>query len=140
MDYSNIIMTSDLNAFKNVDTYTGTVVFPTSLAADATAVVDVVVPMEDAPVFSNFSAYFIEVYGALGGDLTPRWYSATTAAQSLGIDVITFGTGFVQCSIYPIISGNTITVRGIFTNPYSDPITMQPLSVPFSFVEYTLDS
>jgi len=139
MDLSKTILTSDTNAFKNVARYDGTIVFPTSLAADASTFVTVTIPMEDLPKFSNFSAYFLETSDANYGIGSAQWYNNSIARNGVAIENLTFG-GFDGASVYPVLEGSNVVVTGFFQNAYGVDITMAPLSVPFSFVEYTVDS
>lgn len=138
---SDLVFYSPDNAFKNVNSYPGSITFPTSVTAGATATVTSVINLTDTPVFTNFFTNFLQITDAEFGTGSAQWY---TSNESGGFDVAVQVTappihvGYIGAAIYPVIDGNVVTVTGVIPNPYSDNLTLTALTVPFVFVEYTL--
>lgn len=142
-DLSKLTLHTGYNAFKNVNQYSGSVIFPTSLTAGQVATVTSVITLSDTPVFTDYSANFVETVDATFGSATSRWYSGNVAGNfDIGINVVTplINAGYINCGLYPIVSGTIVTMTGSIINPYGTTITLAPLTVPFLFVEYTLAS
>lgn len=146
-DLSKLILYTPDNAFKNVNVYTGSINFPTSLSAGQTATVTSAITLTDSPVFTNWFAYFLEeteaigIYGFSAGTTPQRWYSGNVAGNfGIGIHVNSpaGNVGWINCGLYPIINGNVVTMTGVVFNGYSNSISLDALNVPFVFVEYTL--
>lgn len=147
IDYSKLELYTPSNAFKNVNKYSGSLSFPTSISSGATSTTTSVVSLSDTPIFSSFFANFLENNEAIslyvsGAGTTPkRWYtSSTPGAFGVGIHVSAPAAqvGWIGGAIYPIINGSTATVTGTIVNPYSVNITIDAVVVSFVFVEYTL--
>ncbi len=144
-DLSKLILYTPDNAFKNVNSYSGSVTFPTTLAAGSVSSPTTVVQLTDTPVFTVFFAQFLEIndatflYGFGAGTTPKRWY-AGNVANYIGIHVNAPApnVGWLLASIYPVINGNTVTMTGYVFNPYGVGVTFDALSVPFVFIEYTL--
>lgn len=142
----NAILVSTYNAYKNDSfVHKGTITFPTSLTAGAYGIVTVPISLSISPQFSEFSAYFTETLDltsyANGVYGNPQWYPAVLAASGgVGVWVTapSGNQGVLTANILPIIDGNSITVQAIVNNPYSNSITLAPLSVPFAFTQYSL--
>lgn len=141
MDITKLTLYTPDNAFKNVNKYSGSIIFPTSVLANAAITVTSSFTLTTAPVFTAFFAQFLELSDALGPSSQGiQWYSGNVASQDIGINVTAPGgdAGYINCSIYPIINGNTLTVTGYFHNPYAATITLAALTVPFVFMDYAL--
>lgn len=147
IDYSKIVFSSDTNAFKNVNRYSGTLTFPTGLNAGQTVDVTSRVQLTDSPVFTQFFANFLETTEAIGlyasaaGTTPVRWFSANIPGLfGVGIHVNAPAgqVSWLSCSVYPVINGSTVVVTGTVINPYAVSITLDSLTVPWVFVEYTL--
>lgn len=141
MDITKLSLYTPDNAFKNVNKYSGSVIFPTSVLASATVTVTSNFTLTTSPVFTAFFAQFLELSDALGpSSQGVQWYPANIANQDIGINVTAPGglTGYINCSVYPIIVGSTLTVTGYFHNPYASNITLAALTVPFVFIDYAL--
>lgn len=146
VDLDKVDFASPYNAYKNDgEVYTGTIAFPLSLTANQNGIVNVTIPFQEPPTFSEFYAFFTEELdltlfpnGTYGN---PQWYSIDfSAGGGLGVWVTapTIHQGVVHGYILPIISGNTITVQAFLPNTYSSTTTFAPLVVPFAFVSYSL--
>lgn len=141
MDITKLTLYTPDNSFKNDNKYSGSITFPTSLVSGATATVTSVFTMPTAPVFTAFFAQFLELSDAIGpGSQGVQWYPANIASQGVAIHVTAPApdAGFVNCSVYPVINGTTLTVTGYFHNPYAATITLAALTVPFVFIDYSL--
>lgn len=141
MDITKLSLYTPDNAFKNVNKYSGSVTFPTSVLSGATATVTSVQTLTTPPVFTAFFAQFLELSDAIGPSSQGiQWYPANVASQDIAISVTAPApdVGYVNCSVYPIINGSTLTVTGYFHNPYAATITLTALTVPFVFIDYAL--
>lgn len=146
-DYSKLVLSSTTNAFKNVNRYSGSLTFPTGLNAGQTVNVTSIIELTDNPVFTQFFANFLETTEAIGlyvsaaGTTPTRWYSGNIPGlYGVGIHVNAPAgqVSWLSCSVYPVINGNTVVVTGTVINPYAVSITLDSLTVPWVFVEYTL--
>ena len=140
VDLSELILYSPDNAFKNASSYSGTIVFPTSLSTGQNWTGSFSVNLSVDPVYSMFYAYFQEFFDATLGN-SAQWYPANVSGYfNIGIYVNspTVNAGWISCGIYYILNGNTIKVVGNVQNPYSNSITLNALSVPCVFIDYTL--
>lgn len=145
-DLSQLILYTPDNAYKNVNVYPGSISFPTSLTAGQTATVTTTVNLEDNPVFIQFFGNFLEIveaislYGTGTGTTPKRWYSNNIGGSfGIGLHVTTSPhTGWINGGIFPTINGNVATVSAIVINPYSSTVSLNAVTVNFSFVEYTL--
>lgn len=145
-DLNKVQFSSEANAFKNDGTiYTGTLNFPTSIAGNTTVTVSQTVALTSAPQFSLLFAYFQDYMDTLqqyfygSGYSGQAWYPGTVDNKvGLVATAPAPQAGPVVALIYPVINGNTVTVTGIVPNPYSVTITLTALSVPWSFIEYTM--
>lgn len=138
---SDLIFYSSDNAFKNVNSYSGSVTFPTSVLAGATATVTSVITLTDTPVFTNFFANFLQITDAEFSTGSAQWYTSNeSGGGDIGIHVSAPGpdVGWLDAFVYPVINGNTVTMTGSVFNPFSGTITLDLLTVPFVFVEFTL--
>lgn len=143
VDLSKLILYTPDNAFKNVNKYSGSVVFPTSATAGQTVTVTTTVSLTDVPIYTDYFAQFVELEDAITGGSSKLWYSGNEAGNfGIGIHVSApvGNVGWLGCGVYPVINGTTLTMTGTFINPYSNSITLDALTVPFVFVEYTLAS
>lgn len=138
-DLTKLIFTSEANAYKNVASYSGTITFPTSLTANQTSTNSVTFSLAEAPTFLKLYAKFTEYVDRLSG-VSPQWYAAAAAGYyTVGINITTgVHAGVISCGLTVFVSGTTVTVQGILNNPYSDPITLESLAVPFVLVDYSL--
>lgn len=139
VDLSKVVFYSGANAFKNDGTvYTGSLTFPTSLTSGQLGAVTTSFTLSSAPQFSKFFANFVETVDAMNSK-PAQWYDEELC-YSVGIYINSpsIYANWYAAFIYPIINGNTVTVRLEFQNPYGTSITLNPLTVPFAFVEYTL--
>lgn len=140
-DPEKLILLGNLNSLKNEDTYTDTLTFPTTIGASATATETSTIVLNDNPVFTQFSAKFLEFIDAEAGLGTAEWYSQNVSGN-LGVAVHVTApsgnVGYIKANVVPVINSNVVTVTGTIVNPYSNSITIAALSIPFSFVEYTL--
>lgn len=140
-DLSDLIFYSPDNAFKNVNSYPGSITFPTSVLAGATATVTSVITLTDTPVFTNFFTNFLQITDAEFSTGSAQWYTSNeSGGDDIGIHVTAPApdVGWLNASVYPVIDGNTVTVTGTVFNPFSGTVTLTALTVPFVFVEYTL--
>lgn len=141
IDLSKVQFASTYNSFKNDGLlYTGSISFPTSLTAAQQYTATTTISTLVNPQFSKFYANFLEIVDAINSVGSPQWYDATIAANSVAILVTgpPGEAGWINCGVYPIISGNEIVVTASIFNPYPVSITLQPLTVSFAFFEYTL--
>lgn len=142
-DLSKLTLHTGYNAFKNVNQYPGSVTFPTSLTAGQAAIVTSVITLSDTPVFTDYFANFVETIDAQLGGSTARWYSGNVAGNfdiAIQITAPLADVAVINAGLYPVISGNIVTMTGSVINPTSDTVTLGPLTVPFLFAEYTLAS
>lgn len=144
VDLTKLILDTPYNSFKNVNKYLGTLSFATSVLAGATLAPTTNIILTDTPVFTAFYCNFLENIDATFGVGSAQWYNigaASAVNPNIGI-LITGPAPHVNewsgCTVYPVINGNTLTVTGNFHNPYAVNLTLQALSVPFVFIEYTL--
>lgn len=137
----DLTLYSPNNAFKNINSYPGSINFPTSVTSGSTVTVTSVITLTDTPVFTNFFANFLQVTDAQFSVGSAQWY---TSNESGGVDIAIHisapapDVGYTNAALYPVINGNTVTVTGTVFNPFAGTITLTPLTVPFVFVEYTL--
>lgn len=139
-DLTKLALYSNANAFKNDDmAYTGSITFPTSVAASTTAATTSSFTLGSSPQFTKFFANFQELTDAqlLGG--AAQWYPANVAYGNVGIYTPTSPfAGWLGAYLYAVINGTTVTIRAEVHNPYSSTVTFNTLTVPFAFIEYTL--
>lgn len=146
VDLDKVIFSSSYNAFKNDSILTeGSIAFPTTLTSGQAAIVNIVLTLPEAPVFSEFISYFTELFdlstfpnGTYGN---PQWYPGVLSASNfIGVWVTAPAPrkGILQALINPIINGTTLTVQALVVNPYTDILTLAPLSIPFALTSYTL--
>jgi len=144
-DLSKLQYFSGANSFKNDGfIYTGSIAFPTSIAGGSFVTTTQSFTLSSAPVFSMLYCYYQEYYDAAqqntigSGYNGPQWYQASVNSK-LGL-VIPSGVhaGVIDATVYTVIDGNTVTVTGLVNNPYSTAITLNAVSVPYAFIEYTL--
>lgn len=143
----NLGLYSPDNAFKNVNKYSGTITFPTSVTANATLSPTSVITLTDTPVMTAFFCNFLEFEDALNSTGSAQWYNSGAPSYQEAPNIASLITApaphvneWSSCTVYPVLNGNTVTVTGYFHNPYAVTLTLQALSVPFVFVEYTLAS
>jgi hypothetical protein len=146
VDLSKAQFSSTANSFKNNGTlYSGSVVFPTSIASGSFSQSSQTVTLDAAPEFSMLYAYFQDFSDSFqqflvgSGYNTAQWYQSTVNTKA-GVVVTAPApqAGVLQALIYPVINGNTVTVIGLINNPYSVAITLQALTVPWRFIIYTM--
>lgn len=135
------------NAFKNVNKYSGNLTFATSVTANSTLTPTSVVALTDTPVFTAFFCNFLEFEDALNSVGSAQWYNTGAPSYQEAPNIALLITApsphvneWSSCTVYPVISGNTVTITGYFQNPYAVNLTLQALTVPWVFVEYTLAS
>lgn len=149
LDLTKLNLYTPDDAFKNVNSYSGSLTFPTTLAAGTTSTPSLAIPLTVAPVFTVYFAQFLELteatflYNFAAGTTPQRWYSGNTASASsfnIGIHVNApaGNVGWLGATMYPIINGTIVTMTGNVFNPYGNSITFDSLIVPFVFIEYTL--
>lgn len=140
---------SGANSFKNIAKYSGSASFPTSAAAGTITVTNHNFGLPSAPVQSLLLCNFLEVveaiatYGSAAGTTPKRWYSTVvggTASVGVHVNAPAPRVGWLSGYIYPVINGTTLTVTTVLVNPYADAITLDALTVPFTFVDYALAS
>lgn len=141
VDLSKLILHSGFNAFKNDgNVYIGSISFPASMTTGQFYTTTVSFTISSSPQFTRFFAFFRETVDAtlLGGGA--QWYPGNVAVGSVGVHVNAPApnVGYLNGAVYPIINGNTVTVKAELKNPYGNSITLDALSVPFAFIEYTL--
>lgn len=139
-DISKLILYTPDNAYKNISVYSGTIHFPTSLSSGQQLTVTSTFTLGAAPSLSKLFAYFTEVADAIYSYRGSEWYPGEVASFNIGIYVSapSGNVGWLNCGVYPVINGNTVTVTGAVANPYSNSITLNALSVPFVFIDYEL--
>lgn len=139
-DLSKLILYSPDNSFKNVNKYPGSLSFPTSLTGSQVSNTSVTISLSDSPVFLEFFANFLELLDAINGIGSAQWYSANVSGgNDIGIHVTTAPhVGWIGCSLYSVVSGSTVTVTGTVINPYSSTVSLDPLTIPFVFIDYDL--
>ena len=141
MNLDNVILATAYNSFKNDGfNYTGSISFPTSLTSNQLSITTTPVSLGELPQFSKFYAFFKEYLDATVGNAA-EWYPCNVGGQfGVGIDVTAPGgeAGWIQASVYPVITGDTVLVTAAVFNPYNVTITLAALTVPFAFIEYTL--
>ena len=146
VDLDKAILVSSHNSFKNDSVvHTGSITFPSSLTAGQSSTTSVVVPLDVSPQFSEFFAYFTEALdlttysnGTYGN---PQWYpTVVSASGGVGIWVTSpsGNAGVLTGLVLPVINGNQITVEAIVFNPYSNGVTLAPLTINFAFTQYSL--
>ena len=145
VDLTKLNLFSPDNAFKNVSRYTGSITFPTSVGAGSTATVSTSFTLTGPPVFTEFFANILELneavtlYGTAAGTTPKRWYSSNVPGNfGIAIHETSPSTLWLNCGMSPTISGNTVTVTGYMFNGGGSTITLDSLTVPFVFIEYTL--
>lgn len=139
-DLTKLILYSPDNAYKNVNKYSGSITFPTSLTSGQTATVTSTVILTASPVYTRFFSNFVELNDAVAASVTKQWYSANVSGNfGIGIHISTAPfTSWVGCGLYPVINGNVVTVTGVVINPTGSTVSLDALIVPFIFLEYTL--
>lgn len=149
VDLSKLTLYTPDNAFKNVNRYTGSLTFPTSLTAGQTGTVSLTIPLTDTPVFTELFANFLELAEAISlyvfaaGTTPKRWYSGNESGGfgiGLHISAPAPNVGWINGGISTSINGSNVTVTGTVINPYGVTITIDSVTVSFVFVEYTLAS
>lgn len=149
VDLTKLTLYTPDNAFKNVNKYSGSLTFPTSLTAGQTGTVSLTIPLTDTPVFTQLFANFLEVAEAIslyafGAGTTPkRWYSNNESGGfgiGLHVSAPAPNAGWINGNIAATINGANVTVTGTVVNPDAATITIDSLTVSFVFVEYTLAS
>lgn len=145
VDRSKLIFYSADDAFKNATVSSGSISLPTSLTAGQTATITTTVSLPDSPLFVDFFANFLEEQEAIslyitGAGTTPkRWYSENVSGNfgiGLHVNSPSSNVGWISAGLYPEINGSTATVTAVAFNPYSNTITLDPVTVDFAFVEY----
>ncbi len=141
VDISKLILYSPDNAFKNVNSYTGSLVMPTLVPAGGVVTVTSEITLSDVPIFTELFCYFVEATDALYGSTTAQWYSTNIAGNfGIGIHEIAPVDVWLNCAVYPVISGNTVTITGDVFNGGAGDATFVALTIPFIFIEYTTAS
>lgn len=138
-DIEKLVLYTPDNAFKNVSNHTGSITFPTSVGAGATATVESFVFLSDTPMFTTFFCYFLELFDAVSGSTTKRWYSENVAGDfNVALHMSAPFDSQIGASISPSINGSIVTITGELFNPEGSTATFDPLTVNYVFVEYTL--
>ena len=141
LDLTKLILYSPDNALKNVNKYSGTIVMPTSLTANQISTTTVTFAMSDAPVFNELFCFYKDIVDAIYTTGSAQWYSSNNAGHaSAGVHVNApaGNVGYLSFFIVPTINGSNLSINAILINPYSNGVTLDPLSIPFNFIEYTL--
>lgn len=136
-----LILYSGFNSFKNSDKYSGSISFPTSVAAGAVGTKTSVFALDDPPVYTEFFSYFKLVSDTIFSTGNSNWYGeAVSGAANVGVHVSapSANAGWIGASLYPVIDGTTVTITAEVVNPYGSTITIDALSVDFVFIDYTL--
>lgn len=146
IDLSKVQYDSSANSFKNDSLlYIGSIVFPTTIAVGTFVTITQDFTVPEQPVFSHLYAFFKEFsdasasFNGYSGDRGAQWYKISVNAKvGLIVTAPAANAGPLEALIYPVINGSTITVTGIVNNPYPSNITLNPVTVPFGYIEYTL--
>lgn len=145
-DLNKAQFASTANSFKNDgQIYTGTIDFVTSIPASSFQTVSQTTTLSSSPVFSMLYGYYQEYidtfqqYYSGSGYNAAQWYDGNVD-NKVGFLVTAplANAGPLEGLIYPVINGNQVTVTAIVNNPYGSTITLQALSIPWAFIEYTL--
>lgn len=147
IDLSKVVLATQYNSFKNNNIYTGSINFPTSVAAGVTTQTTVTIALNETPNFSKFFGYFQEFtdtdqqYTVGSGYNGAEWYPSNVGGQGdVGLLVITplANAGPYGGFLYGVIQDNALVVTASITNIYSSTATYQALNVPFAFIDYSL--
>lgn len=145
VDLTKLVLYTPDNAFKNVNRYSGSLTFPTTIPASSTTLITTVFSLTDTPVYTEFFANFLELneatstYGTAYGTTPVRWYSGNVAGQfGIALHETAPASTWINVGIYPTIVGNTVTITGAVFNGSGSVLTVNALTVPFVFIEYTL--
>lgn len=143
VDLTKLILNTNFNSFKNVNSYSGTLTLPASVPPATLvapyAIASSSVTLTEPPVFTAFFAYFNEFSDALNGFNNPQWYNAATpggynVAYPALLDVVNGNLGFFMG---PIINGSTVTIQAQTSNTTATTYAAS-VTVPWVFVQYTL--
>jgi len=148
-DLNKVQFASQANSFKNDgQIYTGSIVFATSIPSGSFAQASTTFTLDSSsPQFSmlyaNFQEYTdtVQQYFVGSGYNTAQWYDGNVN-NKIGFVVTAPAAqaGPLEGIIYPLINGNQVTVVAIVNNPYAVSITLQALTIPYAFIEYTMSN
>lgn len=145
IDLDKLILESEYNAFKNVNSYPGSITFPASVPPATLATpftsTSTTVQLIDVPVFTMMFAKFTELFDGLLGAVNPQWYPISVANGpgygGVAYYDIAFGGAALPGVLYQTINGSVITITATVFNATAHTYVAN-LTVPFVFVEYTL--
>lgn len=144
VDLSKLQYTSLTNSFKNdSEIYTGTLTLSSPVAAGSFLIASTSFTVASPPQFSMLYAYYQEF-----GDATQQvlvgynfnlqeWYQTSVDCR-LGIKPTSPTTTPTDALIYPVINGTTVTINALLNNPYGSTLVYNPVTIPYSFINYTM--
>lgn len=135
IDYTKLIFTSDLNAFKSGEVQTATVTLSGSLAAFEEKTFTASVVLSEAQDFAEAQAEYRDYTQAISGDTTLRWRRVPT--NNAGIDS---SIGYIPFYIYARINGSAVTFVCGVANPSAGAITLTSTTVNFEYTTSTLNN
>lgn len=140
VDLSKVILDSNYNAFKNNNSYPGSITFPTAVPPATISVpftaTSTSFTLIEAPVYSVFFAKFTEFIDGLTGSVDLQWYAALVASDNVAYFDPAHSPalpGQLQLSLNGTVATVTASVINQTANTYH--VT---LVVPFVFIDYTL--
>lgn len=133
VDYSKLNFYSVANTFKNTGVFSTSLTTPSSLGAGATSTVTSVVTLTENQVFALARAQYTEYSktGAVKWQLMPT-FDATVQCTTFPFE------GPINYALFYTINGTTVTFTGFVQNPYGVPINLTQITIPISYVTYTI--
>lgn len=144
-DVTKLILTSDLNAFKNRSVQRGNIPIPTSIAAGARVVNSITFTLSENANFIQAYIYatdYGDYFNFLDSKYHDGWRSINNSAASGSGEYLIFTSGgLYDYAVRISINGNVVTATASFRNISGGTITINHPTylVPITFIEYTLD-
>jgi len=133
IDYSKLNFLSSLNTFKNTGVFSTSLTTPSSLGAGATSTVTSTVTLTENQVFALARAQYTE-FAKTGA---AKWQLMPTFDATVQCTTAPF-VGPLNYAIFYTINGTTVTFTGFIQNPYGSPISLTQVTIPISYVTYTI--
>lgn len=144
-DVTKLVMTSDLNAFKNQSVQRGFLPMPTSVGASSRVTNQITFTLGESANFIQayvFASDYGDYFNFLDSKYHDAWRSINNSVATGSGDFLVFSSnGLINYLIRISLNANIVTAILSIQNISGSPITINHSSylIPITFIEYTLD-
>lgn len=134
IDYTKLIFTSELNAFKSGEVLTTSVTLSGALSASQEKTFTSIITLTENQDFATAQAEYRDYTQASSGDTALRWRQVPTFNAGINSTI-----GYIPYYIYTIVNGSTVTFVCGVKNPTGGAITLTSTTVNFEYTTSTLN-